>query len=233
MLQRHLRQTARLRGRSYAKAPAARSMLPHPSLTGSRRLPHAHGREGCRHVHPTSHHEAPCLILCLENRPVPSGSFSTAHGVRPSTNMITLHPSMAAFIPPSARPGLPCLACAARSSTVSQCPAIKLTLGGLPPRLLSPLVAGCRLPCLGVATGKHAVHMASEGCATSGSGVHAAARCGKRVRIKEAARTDKRQKSGNWRGRSSCRVSGRSRGMGGLSATRAAIHPEPRTPLRP
>ena len=146
MLQRHLRQTARLRGRSYAKAPAARSMLPHPSLTGSRRLPHAHGREGCRHVHPTSHHEAPCLILCLENRPVPSGSFSTAHGVRPSTNMITLHPSMAAFIPPSARPGLPCLACAARSSTVSQCPAIKLTLGGLPPRLLSPLVAGCRLP---------------------------------------------------------------------------------------
>ena len=38
------------------------------TLAGSRRLPHAHGRTGCRHVHPTSQHEAPGLMLCLENR---------------------------------------------------------------------------------------------------------------------------------------------------------------------
>ena len=75
---------------------------------------------------------------------------------------------------------------------------------GPPPRLLLP--PGCRLPCLGVATGNHAFHMASEGCATRGSRVQAAARCGMRVQIKEAALATRRRKSGNLSGGLSCRV---------------------------
>ena len=51
------------------------------TLAGSRRLPHAHGRTGCLHVHPTSQHEAPGLMLCLEHRPLPSDSFSAVLGI--------------------------------------------------------------------------------------------------------------------------------------------------------
>ncbi len=52
------------------------------TLAGPRRLPHAHGQTGCRHVHPTFQHEAPSLMLCLENRPLPSDSFSTVQGIK-------------------------------------------------------------------------------------------------------------------------------------------------------
>ena len=73
------------------------------TLAGSRRLPHAHGRTGCRHVHPTSQHEAPGLMLCLENRPLPSDSFSTARGITSSVTQL-LH-QMEGMIAPSSAAG--------------------------------------------------------------------------------------------------------------------------------
>ena len=63
--------------KTFARPSAHGALKAARTLAGSRRLPHAHGRTGCRHVHPTSQHEAPGLMLCLENRPPPSDSFST------------------------------------------------------------------------------------------------------------------------------------------------------------
>jgi hypothetical protein len=86
------------------------------TLAGSRRLPHAHGLTGCHHVHPTSQHEAPGRMLCLENRPLPSASFSTIMGISTKfwvrfaaarfRSLATLQPLMLA----NSRIGVPALA---------------------------------------------------------------------------------------------------------------------------
>jgi hypothetical protein len=68
--------------RTFARPSTHGALKAARTLAGSRRLPHAHGRTGCRHVHPTSQHEAPGLMLCLENRPLSSDSFSTVLGLQ-------------------------------------------------------------------------------------------------------------------------------------------------------
>ncbi len=75
--------------RTFARPSAHGALKAARTLAGSRRLPHAHGRTGYRHVHPTSQHGAPGLMLCLENRPVPSDSFSTVLGITPPNRPTT------------------------------------------------------------------------------------------------------------------------------------------------